>query len=68
MMVKLFLLMSKTEISLPKRKKPEIPNINDVVITEDMLKEIAVQDFPVLPDGYEYIPDTMWKPGKFKKD
>jgi hypothetical protein len=48
-------------------KKAELPSINDVVITEAMLKEIAVQDFPVLPQGYKYIPDTMWKGVRFEK-
>lgn len=51
-----------------EKNKPEMPNINDIVITEDMLKEIAAQDFPLLPEGYSYIPDTMWKQIKFKKD
>lgn len=48
-------------------KKGEISNINEVLITEEMLKEFAPKDFPDLPEGYRYIADTMWKRAKFKK-
>jgi hypothetical protein len=46
--------------------KEKIPAINDVVITEDVLRRFAQEDFPNLPEGYRYIPDTMWKPARFE--
>ena len=47
--------------------KEKIPAIDDVVITEDVLRRFAQEDFPHLPQGYEYVPDTMWKPARFEK-
>lgn len=47
-------------------KKTQLSNINDVVITEDMLKEITPEALPV-PEGYRYVPDSMWKPAQFEK-
>ncbi|NND64985.1 MAG: hypothetical protein HKM24_03375 [Gammaproteobacteria bacterium] len=42
-------------------------NIKDVVITRTMLEEAASGKFPSLPNGYRYIPDTMWQKPTFEK-
>jgi hypothetical protein len=44
--------------------KEKIPNINEILITEEMLKSFSPED---LPEGYRYIPDTMWKRARFEK-
>jgi hypothetical protein len=38
-----------------------------VVITEAMLRAVAPADFPTLPAGYRYVPDTMWKRARIEK-
>jgi hypothetical protein len=40
---------------------------NDMVITEEMLKKTSTTGFPKIPKGYQYIPDSVWKPVQFKK-
>jgi hypothetical protein len=44
-----------------------IPNPDGVVITEPMLRAVAPADFPRLPAGYRYVPDTMWRRARFEK-
>jgi hypothetical protein len=43
------------------------PNPDGVVITEQMLRAVAPPDFPQLPAGYRYVPDTMWRRARFEK-
>ena len=44
-----------------------LPNIEEILITEEELKEFALGDFPDLPTGYHYIPNTMWNPVRFER-
>jgi hypothetical protein len=46
--------------------KEKTPDINNVLITEEMLKISAPQDFPDLPPGYRYVPGTMWQGVRFE--
>ena len=39
----------------------------DTNITEDMLKKIAPNEYPKLPTGYHYIPNSIWQPVEVKK-
>lgn len=38
-----------------------------IKITEAMLKQVAPYDFPQLPKGYQYIPDSMWASVRLEK-
>lgn len=47
--------------------KEKISDINEVLITEEMLKRVAPKYFPDLPNGYRYVPDTKWKRVRFEE-
>ncbi len=47
--------------------KAQIPDVNNYVITEKDLREVAPNDFPHIPEGYEYKSDSIWKPIQFNK-
>jgi hypothetical protein len=47
--------------------KEKISDIKGLLITRDVLMKFSPKEFPALPDGYRYIPDTMWKPIRFEK-
>jgi hypothetical protein len=47
--------------------RTRIANPDGVVITEPMLRAVAPADFPRLPAGYRYVPDTMWRRARFEK-
>ena len=60
------------QIARIKRKwfeenKEEIPAIEMMEITEKLLGEFAPEDYPDLPKGYRYVPDTVWKPVRIEK-
>ncbi len=50
-----------------ERNEDEISGINEVLITEEHLREMAPEDFPELPQGYRYIPGAKWQRIEFKK-
>jgi hypothetical protein len=47
--------------------RTRIANPDAVVLTEPMLRAVAPADFPRLPAGYRYVPDTMWRRARFEK-
>ncbi len=49
-----------------EKNKGKMANIREFVITEEMLRQFAPTDFPDLPQGYRYLPSTMWKPIRFQ--
>ena len=49
-----------------EKNKDKMANINEFVITEEILRQFAPTDFPDLPQGSGYQPDTMWKPIRFQ--
>lgn len=49
-----------------EKNKDKMANIKEFVITEEILRQFAPTDFPDLPQGYRYLPDTMWKPIRFQ--
>ncbi len=51
-----------------EKNKGKMANINEFVITEEILRQFALGDFPSLPRGYRYLPDTMWNPIRFQRE
>ncbi|MFQ5545979.1 MAG: hypothetical protein ACE5FE_08370 [Acidiferrobacterales bacterium] len=49
-----------------EKNKDKMANINEFVITEEILRQFAPTDFPDLPQGYRYLPGAMWKPIRFQ--
>jgi hypothetical protein len=47
--------------------RTRLANPDSVVITEQMLRAVAPPDFPPVPPGYRYVPDTMWRRARFEK-
>lgn len=49
-----------------EKNKDEMVNINEFMITEEILRQFAPTDFPDLPQGYRYLPGKMWNPTRFQ--
>jgi len=49
-------------------QKDTIPDIKEVLITEEILRETAAGELPVLPEGYKYVAGKIWDPVKFEKE
>jgi hypothetical protein len=49
-----------------EKNKGKMVDINEFVITEEILRQFAPTDFPDLPLGHRYLPGTMWKPIRFQ--
>lgn len=50
-----------------EENKDSTPDIDNVLITEDMLRNYDPGNFPSLPDGYRYVPSAIWKPINFEQ-
>jgi hypothetical protein len=50
-----------------EQNQPNLPGIEEVLIEEKTLKDFAPQDYPPVPAGYRYVPDTVWKQVRFEK-
>ena len=49
------------------KNQETIPGITELLITEELLRKISPGDFPSLPEGYRYTPDTIHSPVRIER-
>jgi hypothetical protein len=62
---------AQIQIARIKRKwyqqnKETLLTVETEPVTEEILKGFAPDEFPPLPEGYRYVPDTVWEPVQFE--
>jgi hypothetical protein len=47
--------------------RTDMPGIEQMLVEEKVLKDFAPDDYPAVPRGFRYVPDTVWAEVRFEK-